>query len=791
MSENRTRRSGRQRKVNPKYANDGWDRETLRVIRASSESSVSSPDEASRPEESQEKTTTIIRDEEVSSDEGDNVSINGPVLSQSLDVETPDEDDEDMGMDSDEDVPKSSRPPPRRPPPPSQAQGRIISTEAANVTTRSRGLAPIHNRAAKSLIYSYTFGPEVEDLQDVLRARDTWLKGRDATLPSRLTLSVALNQSDSSGQHGSQTAKGGSSKHSTFKSVSESWIDSVLDYQILTQLEDEELYEKYFSRHRPSHSVVLGPFDRQQQYPLDHCSPFDFGWAWPKSEGSADDQASLSSERYHEGWLINVGERVNCLAWAPQHEGVQYLAVATKCTSAQRHLATGKENLRPAFHPSPLFPSAIQIWAFPTKATDIPGIRTFAMDLKPKLVMMVCTEWGNIRGMEWCPLDHPPIQDTSISDPKPSPVGFLGILSTDGCAHILGIPCPPNQSSASPTAFKAERAGLCMQPPNDTVFTTLTFATASDLILGTADGSIHLFDLTDASNHAHAHAHAQPQSYMTHRLHNTYITSLATAGPVSTTPLIASMSAAGDLALTDLRSPAQDKISMNHACLPTRDIYYAPFTRSFITGLDRVGSTHLESQSATYLICHHVRHFHMSLRVAKLPDHTGVATALAGSLHHPCILVGTAKGQVHSTNYLRKVLPHPRADKHNTFGAYLQKICEYDWRPLSAQERAEQGLPKEHESEKEEVDLFHGHDARPGVSRFHEGFKPEKTHLGNMPETKKKAWKKDAGAGEPIFEEEHAVTALEWNPNPSCAGFAAMGWGSGIVRIQDLAHDME
>ncbi|KIW54337.1 hypothetical protein PV05_06701 [Exophiala xenobiotica] len=777
MSEYRTRRSGRQRKANPKYANDGWDKETLRVLRASSESSGSSPDEASRPEESQEKITRIARDGEVSSNEVDNVSVDTPVLSQSSDVETPDEDDEDMGMASDEDEPENGRPRPRPTP---QAQRRMPGTDVVNATTRSRGLAPIRDRGAKHSIYSYTFGPDVEDLQDVLRARDTWLKGRDATLPSRLTLSVALNQSDTSGQHGSQTATAGRSKHCA-SNVSDSWIDSVLSHQILTQPQDLELYEKYFLRHKPSHSVVLGPFDRQQQYTLDYCSPLDFGWAWPKSGGSADDQASYSGERYHQGWLINVGERVNCLTWAPQHEGVQYLAVATRCTSAQRHLAAGKEDLRPAFHPSPLFPSAIQIWAFSTKETDIPGVRTFAMNLKPKLVMVVCTEWGNIRAVKWCPLDHPPTQN-STSDSKSTPLGLLGILSADGCAHILGIPCPPNQSSSSPTAFKAERAGLCMRPPNDTVFTSLTFATSSDLILGAADGSIHLFDLTDASNYT------QPHSYMTHQLHNTYVTSLCTADPVSITPLIASMSANGDLALTDLRSPTQDKISINHACLPTRDIYYAPFTRSFIIGLDRVGSTHLDAQSATYLVCHHLRQFHMGLRVAKLPDHTGAATALAGSHHHPCILVGNAKGQVHSTNYLRKVLPYRRADHSKALGAYLQKICEYDWRPFSVQERAEQGLP---EPESEKIDLFHGHDSRPGVSRFHEGFKPEKIQVGNMPETKKKAQKKDAGAGEPIFEEEHAVTALEWNPNPSCAGIAAMGWGSGIVRVQDLAHDME
>lgn len=38
-----------------------------------------------------------------------------------------------------------------------------------------------------------------------------------------------------------------------------------------------------------------------------------------------------------------------------------------------------------------------------------------------------------------------------------------------------------------------------------------------------------------------------------------------------------------------------------------------------------------------------------------------------------------------------------------------------------------------------------------------------------------------------VREEEEGVTQIEWNPNLVCGGWVAVGWGSGLVRVQDLA----
>ncbi|KAK4947375.1 hypothetical protein LTR10_013743 [Elasticomyces elasticus] len=751
MSENR-RRSARQRKVNPKYANDGWDKGTLRLLRESSESSGSSPDENAKAAELdvdvEVRAIKTSGGGHASSADGDDVSMASDAVSKSSDVETPDEDDEENGtLASNEDAPAGNAPRRRNP---------RLPRSAASTTAHSRGLPSGHQRSGQSSIYHLSFGPDVEDLHDILQARDTWLNGRDVTLPSRATLSAA---------HASQTPDGAAEKASKFARLQS---DPIMENQIFIKIEDNELYARYLLQDKPSHSVVLGPLGRQQQFPLEYCSPLDFGQAWPKAFGLEQGQTSPSQERYHEGWLLNVGEKVQCLAWAPGDEGVQYLAIVARCTSTQRQLALGEEDIRPAFHPSPAYPSAIQLWAFQTQATGVKGIRTLSMQTKPRLAVVIGTDWGNIRHIKWRP---PPRY--SYNYETSNLIGHLGVLSTDGSVRILAIPV---SSSTSPLIFKADHAGLTIPPPPNTLFTTLTFAGPTDLILGATDGSIHLFDLSDPST----------TPYLTHNQHNTYILSLCTATP-SSLPFLASTSATGELTLTDLRSPEQDTVSVPRACFPAKDLVFAPFTRTFITTLDRAGNTHTETSSATFIVAHHLRHFTTTHRVAKLPEHTGAATALAGSPGglHPCILVGNAKGQVFATNYLRKIMPHRRNDPRSKIGAiaWMQKICEYDWRPLTPPATADGSLGVD-------IDLYHGRDTRKGVSRFHEGFKPEKVDFGIAANPKKKTPKKDLGAAEPIFEEENAVTALEWNPNHSCAGFAAMGWGSGIVRVQDLAHDM-
>lgn len=72
-----------------------------------------------------------------------------------------------------------------------------------------------------------------------------------------------------------------------------------------------------------------------------------------------------------------------------------------------------------------------------------------------------------------------------------------------------------------------------------------------------------------------------------------------------------------------------------------------------------------------------------------------------------------------------------------------------------------------------------------GTSRFYDGYRAESISLlRNMTGDRKMI---NSTMIVTIYEEETHVTALSWNPNQSCAGWAAAGLGCGLLRIEDLA----
>ena len=122
---------------------------------------------------------------------------------------------------------------------------------------------------------------------------------------------------------------------------------------------------------------------------------------------------------------------------------------------------------------------------------------------------------------------------------------------------------------------------------------------------------------------------------------------------------------------------------------------------------------------------------------------------------HSSVAAGGADGSVIVTNPMRKALGKKIA-------GWQQVVFKHEWvrRP--------------------------GQGPRQGMSRITEGYKVEKVDFGTKYGAKAKD--KDYVAESTIYEEETAVTALGWNPNNSgCGGWLAVGWGSGLVRVQDMA----
>lgn len=120
---------------------------------------------------------------------------------------------------------------------------------------------------------------------------------------------------------------------------------------------------------------------------------------------------------------------------------------------------------------------------------------------------------------------------------------------------------------------------------------------------------------------------------------------------------------------------------------------------------------------------------------------------------HSSIAVGGADGSVTVTNPMRKTLGKQSA-------GWQQVVFKHEWVRRS------------------------GQGPRQGMSRITEGYAGEKVDLG----VRYGGNFRDSVAQSTIYEEETAVTALGWNPNNSeCGGWLAVGWGSGLVRIQDMA----
>ena len=180
------------------------------------------------------------------------------------------------------------------------------------------------------------------------------------------------------------------------------------------------------------------------------------------------------------------------------------------------------------------------------------------------------------------------------------------------------------------------------------------------------------------------------------------------------------------------------------------------------------------------------------------------------------MLAGATGGGVVATNYLRRLWPRgKRTARGDASAVFVQKLCEYEWIRDNAETDANGANMAEKTTENEldtgaehsiptsspedrtsksrgranDNSVFHGQDTRPGRSRFHEGFKAERVDVSraNVRKGKPKT-KTEEISYETIFEEEQAVTAADWNPNLRCAGWVAIGWGSGLVRIQDVAH---
>lgn len=298
--------------------------------------------------------------------------------------------------------------------------------------TRSRGILNTSDHVGKSVHLQFTFGTDERDLLAILHARERWAKGIDSGFPSRASLNTVQTAPDYA--YGPTY---GADPQDVQNESTRGWDwyydrdvgEKFRKRQWLAKIKEDE-GRRYIPQSKPGkHTVLMGLADNQKKFSLGQFESINFGDAWGPAE----------AKRKREGWVLNMGQKIQSMAWAPNQNGlVQYLAIASHITEEQKSQYPDPlaDKVSPAFRPSPPYPSALQIWAFKAKR-DESLTKTFDMEFKPRLRLALCTDWGDLRRIAWCPF--PRAKRDEDDEDFLKNVGLLAGIWGDGYVRVIDI----------------------------------------------------------------------------------------------------------------------------------------------------------------------------------------------------------------------------------------------------------------------------------------------------------------------------------------------------------------
>lgn len=328
-----------------------------------------------------------------------------------------------------------------------------------------RGLWNPTDHVSKDLHQRLTFGADYGDKVSFVYHRDRWSKGLDVTLPSRRTLGKEYT-TPSYGYGRTFGVNEEDVAHESTKGWDWYYKETVggqfRKRQKLERVGADEGNRVYIPKPKNAkHTVFLGPAQKQKVYELEQGASLSLGDAWDRMEpgkkisrkksdnAGAEEMEGLaaqenvsteaedSSRKVREGWVINIGQKINCLDWAPNQEGnMQYLAISTSAEQPMPGEDSEDElEAAPAFSPSEPSPASIQIWTFEAWGNDdtIQGIYTKTV---PALRAVICTNWGEVRQFAWCPM--PRMMREEDADDAVD-LGLLAGIWGDGKLRVLHV----------------------------------------------------------------------------------------------------------------------------------------------------------------------------------------------------------------------------------------------------------------------------------------------------------------------------------------------------------------
>lgn len=250
-----------------------------------------------------------------------------------------------------------------------------------NVHSRGMPEVPIKTDNHRSRVNIFA-GEDMEGILHIAKSRDQW--ATDPTLPHRNRLCHLFSHTEE--------------KRQMEATVGWDWYyneggrEEFARRQESTEMTETGTIE-YISKPKSGYQTVLmGPYRGQQ----------------------AVDIAHLGSVSLGSGYILNLGNRITCLDWAPNHGEMQYLALSTS-----RIGLSDKQNT--AFSTS-VGPASIQLWE----------LAAHAQTSSPQLRMILCSRWGGIKQLKWCPVPR------MIRDQKSDGVsiGLLAGIWSDGFARV-------------------------------------------------------------------------------------------------------------------------------------------------------------------------------------------------------------------------------------------------------------------------------------------------------------------------------------------------------------------
>ena len=543
-----------------------------------------------------------------------------------------------------------------------------------------------------------------------------------------------------------------------------------------------------------SQNLLLGPCGRQKLVNLPHLHslPLDATEIGVHNGASQqvpepDPHPPSTEKRY--GCFLNVGIRLDCLDWAPNHDGdSQYLALSS--SQGPRLLTKALPTTAPAFDPAPPSPSSIQIWSFcinrPTEPTSSPQ-----RQLEPTLAQVLCSEWGPISQIKWCPMARTPREP---SDPDQQFIGLLAAISADGYARILSI----NLAHDIPITYLKITAPFLTTRPATSITTSLAWLSPNHIATGHSDGSISVHDLTMTSRATLLHNAFTIQTIQPPHIPSP-ILALAQAYPTHPN-LITASAVSGHTRLLDLRSPNTDYSLMPRTRWPPSNLIFSPHLASFIHNDDGDSTLRATSPGLWGNKRGSITFRRTGPRGSSRTNSAGMKKGggekmeigigpmgrgcLDSGKVHPCIAWGGPDGKVMVCNPLMSILGSSRKMQAD----WNVCVCRLEWvrRKESPEMRASAGSVDEQRDGNNVVDDNVGQgggtrigSGRSGISRITQSYKAEKAEHGPT--------RGDKARQLTTFEEENAVTAVCWNPNLSCGGWLAVGWANGLVRIEDVA----